>query len=659
LQSFSPESKPGAQETLFIDIETFSDVDLARCGARPYAESKLFRVLLLGWALGDGPAQVVDLELGERPPAWLEKALTDPSVVKAAHNASFELACLSRVFPGVDESQWICTASHAAAAGLPRSLGMAATAAGAEARKMAEGSRLIQLFCKPCEPSLLNDLSERNLPRHYPGQWKLFKDYCARDVEVERWLKKWLDERFPQPESEIALWRLDQRINSRGVAVDLELARNAARIASAQAAKLKNAARALSGLKNPNSPAQLKPWLEEKTGLALESVDKKALADLAGATRSEDAKKMIGVRLEAAKASVTKYKAILDYMCEDGRARGLLLFCGAARTGRWAGRGPQAHNMPKLRIPDAEAEAAIAILRRGDAELLETLFGPPLDTLSRLVRAAFTPGPGCSLVAADFSAIEARVISWLAGEAWRMDVFKTHGKIYEAAASRMFGAPLESIGKESPLRQKGKAAELALGFGGGAGALESQDALAMGLAPEELPKIVSAWRKANPQIVKFWRDMENAARKQIQGGGPTILQRGLAVGGDGRGAMLIKLPSGRRLRYPDARMGTGDRGRSEIRYRNSNGQEAGTYGGKLAENVVQAIARDCLAETMSALDAEGLRIVLHVHDEVVLECPSEQAGAALAKCLEIMGKAPAWAPGLPLRAAGFVSSHYK
>ena len=631
---------------LSIDIETYSSRDLTKCGAYAYVEADDFDVLLFGYAFDDEPVQVVDLARGERLPTRVLEALFDPNVVKTAYNAQFERASLAR-FLGrpMPAEQWDCTMARALYAGLPGSLEQAALALGLDVQKDPAGTRLISLFSKP------DSEGRRRRPEDDLERWERFKAYCRRDVEVERAMRKVLP---PLPPAERDLWIIDQEINAKGIMVDMELVEGAIRISEEYSGRLLDKARKLTGLENPNSVEQLKGWLESE-GMVVNSLDRETVDQLLE-TAKGTAREVLLIRRELAKSSIKKYQAIQRAVCQDGRVRGLLQYYGASRTGRWAGRLVQIQNLPRNTMPGLDT--ARELVKSGSMETLNMLYDSVSDVLSQLIRTAFIPEPGKRFFISDFSAIEARVVAWLAGEHWRLDVFRTHGKIYEASASQMFGVPIEQITKDSPLRQKGKVAELALGYQGGVGALVSMGALSMGLKEEELGDLVLAWRQANPAIVRFWRTIEEAAFRAIQNGKTYLIGKGLKVGCGGN-QLIITLPSGRQLFYHKPRIERDERyDKLTITYM---GTELGkwtrlkTYGGKLTENVVQAIARDCLAEAIKRLHKAGYKIVLHVHDEV----GAEMEVGDIREMEKIMSEPLEWGEDLPLAADGFVTNYYR
>ena len=607
---------------LHIDIETYSGESLADCGVHRYAEHPDFQILLFAYAFDEAPVTVMDLAQGATLPAPVLRALTDPKVVKVAHNATFERTCIGRMLgKELDPLQWECTMAQCARCGLPLSLGEAAKALGLEVQKMTEGKKLIKQFCLPHEATLLGG-SERVLPTDDLKGWQTFKDYCRMDVEVERELDKalaWLE----PTQDEKALYALDQRINDRGVLVDMTLVDNAVRMDTIYKARLNVEAQQITGLSNPNSATQLREWLGGRTGLQLDTLRKADLPDIKGSTEDEDVHRVLQIRAEMAKTSNKKYEAMQKTVCRDSRVRGLLQYHGT-RTGRWAGRLVQMQNLPQNHISDLGL--ARELLRDGDMDAMSLCYGNVPDTLSQLIRTAFVAPDGETFAVCDFSAIEARVLAWLAGEEWVLEVFRGHGKIYEATAAQMYGCSVEEISKTDPRRQKGKIAVLALGYQGGTGALAAMGGERMGLSAEDMAGIVRDWRKANPHIVKCWANIETAAQRCVT-------------------------------------TGTNRFGNGSLKYRgvNSTTNQWGwieTYGGKLTENIVQAIARDCLAHTLLALDRNGYPTVFHVHDEVVCEVPKQEGPEALKRIQKIFADVPDWAEGLPLKGAGYVTDYY-
>ena len=643
------------ESLLSMDIECFSDVDLIKCGVYAYADSPAFEILLFAYSFDGGETQIIDLAQGEKLPAEVEDAIFDVSVTKTAYNANFERTCLSKYFGRyIPPESWHCSAVQAAMLALPRSLEDVGRVLGLDEQKMKEGKELIRYFCVPCKPAKANGGRTRNLPCHAPEKWELFKTYCKRDVDVEKSIRRKLHN-FPIPESEMELYRLDQRINDRGVLVDMGLVEQAIACERLHKEVVTKRAYELTGLENPNSVAQLKGWLGDK-GMEAESLSKKAVADMIAETDGE-VEELLRLRLLMAKTSVKKYEAMERSVCSDGRVHGLLQFYGANRTGRFAGRLVQIQNLPQNHLPDLEL--ARDLVKQGRFEDIELLYDSTPNVLSELIRTAFIPKPGCRFVVADFSAIEARVLAWLSGEQWRLDVFTSHGKIYEASASAMFHVPMEEITKGSPLRQKGKLAELGLGFGGAAGALISMGALDMGLTEDELPPLVAAWRKANPHITQFWWDVDAAAVKAVTEKQKTKV--GKIIFEYKSGILFITLPSGRKLSYVKPRMAVNRFGRDGLTYEgiseNKKWSRIETYGPKLVENIVQGTARDLLAEAMLRVEKKGYPIVMHCHDEIIAEVP-EGSGSVDEMC-EIMAVQPKWAAGLPLRADGYSCSFYQ
>lgn len=655
--------------TLNIDIETYSSVDIKKAGLYKYVQSPDFEILLFAYSINGEPTQIVDLAKGERLTGEIIIAMSDPNVTKHAYNAAFEWYCLSKYLgwdPAVWLNQWRCTMFHGLYCGYTAGLGPTAKALGLpqEKQKMTVGNALIKLFCTPTKPNKKNGGRTRTLPHHEPEKWELFKDYCVQDVEVEKEIEGRLSN-FPVLPEEQKMWELDQRINAYGVAVDQQLIDGALYIDEYSTALLTDEAVKITGLANPNSATQLSKWLSSK-GVEIENLQKETVSNLV-VTTAGDVKRALEIRQELSKTSVKKYQAMVSAVCEDGRVRGLLQFYGANRTGRWAGRLVQVQNLPRNYLETLGH--ARELVRDKKLDALKLIYGNVPDTLSQLIRTAFIPSEGNVLLISDFSAIEARVIAWLAGEQWRLNVFNTHGKIYEASASQMFGVPIELIKKGNPeydLRQKGKVAELALGYQGGSGALISMGALNMGLTEEELPDIVRRWRSSNKRIQDLWYSLENAALSVMKSGQPVgvkglILVRESDIQ-NGLDFLTITLPSGRKLFYVKPFLSENDFGKEALYYYGVNQttkkwEKVPSYGGKLVENVVQAIARDCLAITLDRLEHAGYQTVMHIHDEVVLDVPKDQAN--LEKVEEIMSQEISWAPGLPLNADGFISEYYK
>ncbi len=649
------------KKILSIDIETYSSVDLIKCGVYRYVEAPDFEILLFAYAYDDEPITVIDLADFEELPEPVRHDLQNPNVIKAAYNANFERTCLAKFYTiTMFPEQWRCTSVHALTLGLPSSLDGVAKVLKVDAQKDTAGKNLIRYFSVPCKPTKVNGGRTRNLPHHAPDKWQQFKAYNKQDVEVERTIRKVI-EKYPVPENEWELWALDQKINDTGVRLDTVLVQQALKCDAEYAARLEAEAKELTGLENPNSPVQLTGWLKEQGLIVDNGLGKDFIPQLLDqAQGDEDVTRMLELRKEMSKTSTKKYEAMERAMCSDDRARGLLQFCGANRTWRWAGRLIQVQNLPQNKIPDLGV--ARQLLREGEFEAIELLFGSPPFVLSQLIRTAFIPSEGCRFIVSDFAAIEARVIAWLAGESWRMKVFQSHGKIYEASASQMFHVPIEEITKGNPLRQKGKIAELALGYGGSVGALEAMGALKMGLDADELPDLVTAWRRANPKIVKFWWDVDKAAMAAVRDHRTIRIQYGITFSYQD-GYMFIKLPSGRKLAYVKPQIREGKFGRPALTYEGMDQvkktwERIDTYGPKLVENIVQAVARDCLAVNMIRLDNAGYDIRMHVHDEVILDVPNTDT-EALTEVNEMMSQYIDWAPGLPLRADGYETEFYK
>ena len=645
----------GKYGVLSADIECFSDVDLIKCGVYAYADSPAFEILLFAYSFDGGETQIIDLAQGEKFPAEVEDAIFDVSVTKTAYNANFERTCLSKYFGRyIPPESWHCSAVQAAMLALPRSLEDVGRVLGLDEQKMKEGKELIRYFCVPCKPRKANGGRTRNLPCHAPEKWELFKTYCKRDVDVEKSIRRKLHN-FPIPESEMELYRLDQRINDRGVLVDMKLVRNAVSCERLHKEVVTKRAYELTGLENPNSVAQLKGWLGDM-GMEAESLSKKAVAEMIAETDGE-VEELLRLRLLMAKTSVKKYEAMERSVCSDGRVHGLLQFYGANRTGRFAGRLVQIQNLPQNHLPDLEL--ARELVKQGRFEDIELLYDSTPNVLSELIRTAFIPKPGCRFVVADFSAIEARVMGWLSGEEWVLDVFRGDGKLYEMTASRMFGIPMAEIGKGSSERAKGKVASLACQYGGSTGALVSMGALDMGLTEDELPPLVAAWRKANPHMVQFWWDVDAAAIKAVTEKQKTKV--GKIIFEYKSGILFITLPSGRKLSYVKPRMAVNRFGRDGLTYEgiseNKKWSRIETYGPKLVENIVQGTARDLLAEAMLRVEKKGYPIVMHCHDEIIAEVP-EDIGSVEEMC-EVMAVQPEWAEGLPLRADGYSCSFYQ
>lgn len=638
--------------TLSIDIETFSKASLPSVGVYRYAADESFRILLFAYAVDGGEVQIVDLARGEQIPGDVLDALEDPGVVKSAFNAAFERVCLSaHLGHRLDPEGWRCSMVWASYAGVPLDLAGVAKALHLETEKMGEGKNLIRYFSLPAKPTKANGGRERNLPEHAPDDWETFKAYCKRDVEVELAITKRLHA-MPMPAREWDNYWDDQRINDRGVRIDADLATAAVRADTEGRAETLERMRELTGVDNPASVTQLLTWLHAQ-GLQIDSLAK---ADVAAALEGAhgDVAEVLALRQEMAKSSVKKYERMLACRCPDGRAHGLLQFMGAGRTGRWAGRLVQVQNLPRQSISDLEAAADL--VRTGHADMLETLWGSAPQVLSELIRAAFVAEPGSRFLVADYSAIEARTIAWLAGEQWVLDLFEAGGDIYCETGARMFRQVVE---KHSPLRQRAKVAVLACGYQGGVGALKTMGGEKLGLSEEEMADIVAAWRAANPKIAQLWWDINAAAIAVIKDGGTRAVGR-IRLAHD-KGALIITLPSGRPLVYPSPRIGENRFGGESITHMgvgvNRKWGRIETYGGKLTENIVQATARDILAHAIARLERSGYPVVMHIHDEVVTEVP-EGRGSVEELCA-LMSQAPPWADGLPLAAEGFESTYYR
>ena len=657
-------------KTLSIDIETFSSVDLSKCGVYKYTEAPDFDILLFGYSVDGGPVQVVDLLSGEKLPAEIVAALTDDAVIKWAFNAQFERICLSRwlrdhggfdntgysipqdtVSNYLDPAAWHCTMIWSATMGLPLSLEGVGAVLGLDKQKLSEGKDLIKYFCQPCAPTKTNGGRTRNLPMHAPDKWAAFKRYNCRDVEVEQSIQNRLA-KFPVPEEIWSQYRLDQEVNDRGVALDMDLVQQAIDMDTRSRKELTDAMKDLTSLENPNSVIQMKQWLADH-GLEMDSLGKKEVAEVLK-TAPPKLQKVLLLRQQLAKSSVRKYQAMQKAVCADGRARGMFQFFGANRTGRWAGRIIQMQNLPQNHLPDLGQ--ARGLVRAGDFDAVEMLYEDVPDTLSQLIRTAFVPKEGCKFIVADFSAIEARVLAWFAGEVWRQEVFANGGDIYCASASQMFKVPVEKHGVNGHLRQKGKIAELALGYGGSVGALKAMGAIEMGLSEEELQPLVNMWRSSNPNIVKFWWDVDraamNAVQKRIDGevAGVQFAYRS--------GMLFITLPSGRKLAYVKPKIGTNQFGGDCITYEGTGStkkwERLESYGPKFVENIVQATSRDILCYAMRTLS--HCFITMHIHDELVIEADPRMSLQAVC---EQMGRTPPWAEGLQLRADGYETNFYR
>lgn len=650
---------------LSIDIETKSSVDIGKAGAYRYAQAEDFAILLFAYQWEDDPVTIVDFTAGEELPEKIRQALCDEQVTKHAYNAAFEWYCLNQAGYSTPLEQWRCTMVHGLYCGYPAGLEAIGNAIGLpqEKKKLMTGRALIKYFCTPCKPTKANGGRTWNLPQHAPEKWELFKTYCMQDVVTERAILTRLTP-FPVPEAEEILWQKDVLMNAYGVRADTQMIQGALAIDAESNDKLIEEAAEITGLPNPNSTAQLLPWLQEHTGRPVENLQKATVADLLNEELSDDARRVLEIRQQLGKTSVKKYATMQAAQCSDGRIRGLMQFYGANRTGRWAGRLVQMQNLPRNYL--STLDGARELVKAGNYGAIKMIYDNVPDTLSQLIRTTFIPSEGRKFVVADFSAIEARVIAWLAGETWANEVFATHGKIYEATASQMFHVPVERIVKGQPeyaLRQKGKVATLALGYQGGTSALESMGALKMGLSPDELPDIVQRWRQANPRIVQLWRDLGGAALHTVKTAQINHCHGlELALEGDlifGHTFFTVKLPGGRKLYYPEPFISENRFDRKALHYcgvgQNKKWGVESTYGGKLTENVVQAIARDCLAETLRRIDAKGLQVVFHVHDEVIIDAPGD---VTVKEICDLMAEPISWAPGLVLRGAGFEGNYY-
>ena len=646
-------------KTLSIDIETYSETDLPSCGVFKYVEDPAFEILLFAYAVDYGPVQVVDLACGETIPDDVLAALHDPSVEKTAYNAPFERTCLGKLYGYMEPEQWDDTMVLASECGLPLGLKAVGEALnlGEDKAKMKEGTDLIRLFCQPRKPTKANPKT-RNLSGDFPEKWEVFKAYNQRDVEVENTIRKTLLKWRPDS-TEHKLWALDQRINDKGMGVDKVLAAHAIEIGEAYRERLLDKAQEISGLQNPNSTEQIKTWLREQEGVTVTSLNKKVIADVVAGLSDEKCKEFMALRTEFSKSSTKKYDAILRSAAADEKIHGCFQFAGAGRTGRWAGRLVQLQNLPQNHMDDLDA--ARQLVRAGDAEGLELIYPDVQGTLSELIRTALVPESGQKFVVADFAAIEARVIAWIAGEDWRQKVFAEGGDIYCASASQMFKVPVVKHGINGELRQKGKIAELALGYGGGTNALRAFGADKLGMSDEEMAETVDKWRDASPHICALWRSLEQAAIRSVRRKASTLSTVGGIRFDFEDGVLWMKLPSGRRIAYWGAEYRETKWGQAGLTYMGTDQKtkkwsRLETWGGKLTENLVQATARDCLKEAMLALDAAGYDIRGHVHDEVIVTCPVETKVEDVAA---LMGANIPWAPGLLLRADGYECEYYR
>lgn len=650
---------------LSVDIETFSDQNIGRTGLYRYCDTPAFEIMLFAYSADFGPVNVVDLAFGESIPSDIIAALKDPAVTKHAYNAAFEITCLNRAGYETPPDQWLDTMLMGMYLGYPAGLAKLGTVLGLpeDKKKMSEGKALIRFFCSPCRPTKSNGGRTRNLPRHDLEKWDIFKRYNGQDVVTEMEDYKRL-KAFPLPAEVQNDWVLDYELNLRGIQVDTDLVRGALQINEENREILMTRSRKLTGLETPGSRAQLLPWLHDQ-GAELKDLTKETVSK-ALKTAEGPVREVLDIQQQLAKASVSKYEALERATCHDGRIRGTLQYYGAGRTGRWAGRLVQVQNLPHD-VPLA-IDTARALVKRGNLDEFRLLYGKVSDTLSQLIRSAFIAKPGCQFVVADFSAIEARVLAWLAGESWRQKVFKEGGDIYCASASAMFHVPVVKHGVNGHLRQKGKIAELALGYGGGANALITMGAIKMGLTEDELPDIVSKWREANPHIKAYWYAVEKAAMNAMNKAVAQDIGHGMYFAREanlryGYDYLTCCLPSGRKLYYPQPMVGPNRFGGEEIRYRTWIGTKwiyNGTYSGKLVENITQAVARDCLALAIRRLVEHGYKPLMHIHDEVVLEVPEDQLhDDELDRVVAIMCAPIDWAPGLLLNADGFVSPYYK
>lgn len=650
-------------KTLHIDLETYSSVDLKACGVYRYVESEDFEILLFAYAIDDQPVRVIDLASGDIIPLPIQVLIRDSSIIKCTHNAAFERLCLSKQLnEHFTADQWHCSMVHAMMLGLPASLENVGTTLGLaeDKQKLRTGTALITYFCKPCKPTRTNGQRTRNLPSHAPEKWQLFKEYCQRDVETEREICAKLN-RFPIPEVEHKVWCWDQRTNDYGARIDMNLVNSVLQFGIQNEKAMLTECERLTGGINLHSITQLKTWIGEKEHRTINKLDKEAVTELLqDESISCMTRRLLELRQEAGKTSVKKYDAIARAICKDGRLHGFLQFYGGNRTGRWAGRIFQPQNLPKNDFTDIEL--ARQLVKNRDFETIDMLYGSYNKVFSTLIRTTVIPPVGQVFAVADYSAIEARLTAWFCDEVWRQKVFATTGKIYEASAAQMFHVPIKSVTKGSELRKKGKVAELALGYGGGVSALERMGGAAMGLSEDEMKDIVYKWRLASPNIKKMWYRVQDAAYKALREKKRVIVAHGVNYHYQS-GILFAQLPSGRKLAYVRPKLMPGKYG-EEMTYEGTDqdthrwGRQK-TWGGKLFENLIQAIARDCLATAMLRLDQQGYRIVMHVHDEVVVEVPKENAHAALEKIENIMAEPLSWAPGVILTADGFVSEYYR
>lgn len=637
-----------------IDIETYSSTNLNQTGVYRYADSDDFELLLFGYATDFGPVKVVDLTQGEKIPPQIIEALDNPDIIKSAFNAQFERVCLSRyIGRRLKPAGWHCSRGWSATLGLPLSLRDVGSVLGLPRQKITAGKELVRYFCTPCKPTKANQNRTRNFPYHAPDKWQQFKQYNQRDVEVEMEITQKL-ERFPVLQNEWENYWMDQDINDRGIRIDQQLVNNAIKCQSVFHDKYLQTAKNITGLANPNSPLQLKDWLHQQ-GVKTDSLSKASVTQLLQTTTGK-VHQVLALRQLLSKSSVKKYQAMQKAMCQDGRVHGLLQFYGANRTGRWAGRLVQIQNLPRNSMPDLEE--ARELVKQGNVPALAMLYDSVPDVLSQLIRTAFIPSKNHHFYVADFSAVEARVIAWLSNEKWRQDAFAKNEDIYCASASQMFGVPVVKHGINGELRQKGKIAELALGYGGSIGALKAMGATKLGLTDDELPPLVQMWRNASPHIVQFWWDVDKAAKECIKTHLPQTTHGMKFIYRSG--CMFLRLRSGRYLCYPKPKIGTNRFGSESITFMGINTvkkwDRIETYGAKLVENIVQATSRDLLAEVMRRLEATENTVVMHIHDEAVIDAPSNRS---LDTMVQLMTEVPDWANSLILNAAGFVSDFYK
>ncbi len=643
--------------SLSIDIETYSSVNLKESGVYAYVDAPDFTILLFAYAFDDEKVKIVDFTAGEQIPEDVKEALTGKTI-KSAFNAAFERVCLNKYFGmKMTAEYWHCTMIQALELGLPGSLAEVAKVLKIDEQKDTRGKALINYFCKPCKPTKSNNGRSRNMPFHDVEKWEIFKEYCMQDVETERAIKNKID-KFPLNESEQELYVIDQNINDRGVKIDVDFTENAISISEIYRSECVNKAAELTGLENVNSVLQIKEWLERELGEKINSLNKENVKELYSKTSNEKAKKLLFLRSQMSKTSVSKYKKMLNILCNDSRIRGVTQFYGASRTGRWAGRFVQLQNLPQNHISDLAL--ARDVVKLGDYELFKILYDQIPNVLSELIRTAIIPSEGRRFIVSDFPAIEARVIAYLSGEKWRLDVFKNGGDIYCASASQMFKVPVEKHGINGHLRQKGKIAELALGYGGGTGALISMGAIKMGLDEDELQPLVDMWRKSNPAITHYWKEVEKCALMAVKGE-PSRLPKGISFIKKS-GILFIGLPSGRSIAYAKAKTGQNQFGNKSLIYCGMN-QKTGkwetleTWGGKLVENIVQAFARDCLAESIKRLENKGFEINFHVHDEVIIDVPKNISSPE--EIASIMSEPISWAKDLPLNADAYETEFYR